>query len=239
MQNMLEGLLPVVKSASENGLLRNSKHMVDESPPHKSPTRTRGAIVLCGGQSIRMGQDKANLPFGPETMLQRVVRKLGEVIDPCRIVVVAAVGQKLPILPGEVILTHDRVPGRGPLEGFSVGLEASPAEVDTLFITSCDAPLLVPAFVNRLFDLCDAHDVAVPFDGQFLHPLTAVYRTTIRPHVDALLAANQLRVNGLFERINAHHVSLEELRETDPQLLSLINVNDPAGYQTALRFFEL
>ena len=47
-----------------------------------------GGLVLCGGRSRRMGLDKASLPFGPETMLNRVVRKLSEVVSP--IVVVAA-----------------------------------------------------------------------------------------------------------------------------------------------------
>ena len=51
-------------------------------------------IVLCGGKSTRMGSSKALLPFGSETMLQRVVRLLGEVVSP--MVVVAAVDQELP-----------------------------------------------------------------------------------------------------------------------------------------------
>ena len=55
------------------------------------------ASCLCGGKSTRMGVPKATLPFGPETMLQRVVRLLGTVVSP--IVVVAARGQELPELP--------------------------------------------------------------------------------------------------------------------------------------------
>jgi len=66
---------------------------------------TIGGVVLCGGKSTRMGSPKALLPFGPETMLQRVVRLLGTVVSP--IVVVAATGQDLPPLPASVILTRD------------------------------------------------------------------------------------------------------------------------------------
>ena len=61
---------------------------------------TAGGIVLCGGRSTRMGVPKATLPFGPETMLQRVVRLLGAVVSP--IVVVAAREQSLPELPDDV-----------------------------------------------------------------------------------------------------------------------------------------
>jgi molybdopterin-guanine dinucleotide biosynthesis protein A len=79
-----------------------------------------GGIVLCGGKSSRMGTSKALLPFGSETMLQRVVRLLGEVVAP--IVVVAAVDQALPALPQGTIVTRDEHEGRGPLEGLRAGL---------------------------------------------------------------------------------------------------------------------
>ncbi|MGZ6054814.1 MAG: molybdenum cofactor guanylyltransferase, partial [Isosphaeraceae bacterium] len=60
------------------------------------PTLIVGAVILCGGESRRMGQPKAWLPFGPERMLQRVVRLVSTVTGP--IVVVAAPGQELPSL---------------------------------------------------------------------------------------------------------------------------------------------
>jgi molybdopterin-guanine dinucleotide biosynthesis protein A len=74
---------------------------------------TAAGIVLCGGRSTRMGVPKATLPFGPETMLQRVVRLLGSVVAP--IVAVAAREQKLPKLPEDVIVTRDEREQRGPL----------------------------------------------------------------------------------------------------------------------------
>ena len=65
-----------------------------------------GGVVLCGGRSRRMGFAKASLPFGPELMIQRVLRLLGEVVDP--LVLVAAPRQELPDLPGDVIVAHDQ-----------------------------------------------------------------------------------------------------------------------------------
>ena len=85
-------------------------------------------IVLCGGKSTRMGSSKALLPFGSETMLQRVVRLLGEVVSP--MVVVAAVDQDLPALPRDVIIARDEREARGPLEGLRAGLKALPADVE-------------------------------------------------------------------------------------------------------------
>src|SRR5438132_566108 len=98
--------------------------------------------MRCGGKSTRMGAPKATLPFGPETMLQRVVRLLGTVVSP--IVVVAAREQSLPELPNGVVITHDEREQRGPLEGLRAGLKALPSSVEFAYITSCDVPLLIP-----------------------------------------------------------------------------------------------
>ena len=146
-----------------------------------------GGIVLCGGKSTRMGTSKALLPFGPETMLQRVVRLLGEVVSP--IVAVAAVDQVLPELPGDLIVTRDEREGRGPLEALRAGLKALPEDVDAAYVTSCDVPLLVPAFVRQMLDLARGYDIAVMEIDGFPHPLSAVYRRATLPHVESLLAA--------------------------------------------------
>src|SRR6186713_2816693 len=97
-------------------------------------SRAVGGVVLCGGKSTRMGTSKALLPFGPETMLQRVVRLLATVVSP--IVAVAAPGQSLPELPADVIVTRDEREGRGPLEGLRAGLKALPATVEIAYVTS-------------------------------------------------------------------------------------------------------
>src|SRR3954464_8854944 len=88
-----------------------------------------GGIVVCGGRSTRMGSSKALLPFGPETMLQRVVRLLGTVVSP--LVVVAAPEQALPELPASVSITRDEREGRGPLEGLRAGLKALRPDVES------------------------------------------------------------------------------------------------------------
>src|ERR1043165_2456560 len=71
------------------------------------PAMRKGAIILCGGKSSRMGRDKATLPFGGELMLARVVRLLSEAVDPQGIVVVAAPNQSLPEVPAPVMIARD------------------------------------------------------------------------------------------------------------------------------------
>lgn len=178
-----------------------------------------------------MGTSKALLPFGPETMLQRVVRLLSQVVAP--IVAVAAADQVLPELPADVIVTRDEQEGRGPLEGLRAGLKALPAHVEAAYVTSCDVPLLVPAFVQQMLQFAERFDVAViELDG-FAHPLSAVYRRTTLPHVEELLANNRLRPAFLFEAVKTRRVHPMEVT-SDPELHTLQNLNTPEDYAKAL-----
>jgi len=190
-----------------------------------------GGVILCGGKSSRMGFPKALLPFGPELMLQRVVRLLSEVVSP--IVVVAAPEQDLPELPVDIILARDEREGRGPLEGLLAGLMPLVGRVDAAYATSCDVPLLKADFVRQMIARLGKHDIAVPVEEKYQHPLAAVYRTAVVPHIADLLAHDQLRPTFLFERVRTLRVPVEQLKAADPQLQTLANLNQPADYIAA------
>jgi molybdopterin-guanine dinucleotide biosynthesis protein A len=191
-----------------------------------------GGIILAGGKSTRMGSSKALLPFGGETMLQRVVRLLSTVVSP--IVVVAAPGQSLPQLPPNVAVVQDEREGRGPLEGLRAGLKALPGGSEAAYVTSCDVPLLVPAFVRQLIDLLTNHDIAVMEIEGFAHPLSAVYRRGTLAQVEALLAHDRLRPAFLFEAVRTRRVLPAEMTSADPELLTLRNLNTREDYLEAL-----
>jgi molybdopterin-guanine dinucleotide biosynthesis protein A len=188
-------------------------------------------IVLCGGKSTRMGSSKAMLPFGSETMLQRVVRLLSEMVSP--IVVVAATDQELPALPHDVIIARDEREARGPLEGLRAGLKALPPDTDAAYVTSCDVPLLVPNFVRQMLDLARGYDIAVMEIDGFTHPLSAVYRRATLPFVEDLLGKNRLRPVFLFEAVKTRRVRPDEMT-ADPELRTLRNLNTREDYERAL-----
>jgi molybdopterin-guanine dinucleotide biosynthesis protein A len=190
-------------------------------------------IVLCGGQSKRMGRPKAWLPFDGEYMLPRVVRLLGQVVSP--IVVVAAPGQDLPPLPDNVQIARDDVTGHGPLQGLAAGLSALGDSADCAYLTSCDVPFLQAAFVRRLLELLGEHCICVPHVGDFHHPLAAVYRLGVLPKVARLLAEDRLRPFFLFEQVPTRVVEAAELADVDPAFQTLRNLNTPDDYETALR----
>ena len=168
------------------------------------------AIILCGGKSSRMGRDKATLPFGPELMLQRVIRLLGEVVDQDHIVAVAAPDQPLPPLPG-VTVVRDRCQGRGPLEGISAGLDLISPEIAAVYVTSCDVPLLVPAFLSRGCLSClKTMSSRFRVEAEQFHPLAAVYRPSILTVVRPLLLADKLRPRFLFDEVDTRSIPVDE-----------------------------
>lgn len=195
-------------------------------------TPRAAGIVLAGGKSTRMGTSKALLPFGPETMLQRVVRLLGTVVAP--IVVVAAADQELPPLPDGIIVTRDEREGRGPLEGLRAGLKALPQTAERAYVTSCDVPLLETGFVTQMLDLSAGYDVAVIEIDGFTHPLSAVYSRATLPVVEDLLARDRLRPVFLFESVKTRRVQPAEMT-SDPDLRTLRNLNTREDYEGALR----
>jgi molybdopterin-guanine dinucleotide biosynthesis protein A len=192
-----------------------------------------GGIVVCGGQSKRMGRPKAWLPFAGELMLPRVLRLLGEAVGP--LVVVAAPGQDLPPLPPGVDVVRDEEKGRGPLQGLAAGLKALEGRVDAAYASSCDVPFLKPAFVRHLIDLLGDKQICVPHVGPYHHPLAAVYRLEVAAAVERLLAEDRLRPIFLFELVPTRIVGAAELADVDPTFQALRNLNTPEEYEAALR----
>jgi len=211
-----------------------------DAPPSRGvPDRPLryGGVVLVGGRSTRMGRPKAWLPVAQRTMAAAVVESVRQGLRDAGgvsavrppMVVVAATGQDVPPLE-DVLITHDRVPDEGPLRGMEAGFSALASSVDVAFVASCDTPLLKPAVVTRMLLLLGDADAAVPVvDGRH-HPLAAAYRVNLLPRVQALLAARRRRPFFLFQEVATREVSAEDLRVSDPELISLRNINTPQEY---------
>lgn len=180
-----------------------------------------------------MGRPKAWLPFHGEWLLPRVVRLLRTVVHP--VMVVAAPGQEVPPLPGDVAVVRDEEQGHGPLQGLAAGLAALDGQAEAAYLSSCDVPFLQPAFVQRLIELLGDHLICVPRVGEYHHPLAAIYRLAVLPRVRQLLAANRLRPFFLFEEVPTRVVTAADLADVDPTFQTLRNLNTPEDYEAALR----
>jgi molybdopterin-guanine dinucleotide biosynthesis protein A len=196
-------------------------------------------IVLAGGRSSRMGTPKAALEWHGSTLLRRITSLVARSVDG-PVVVVRAPGQPLPTLPADVSVVEDPREGLGPLQGLAAGLAAVAGDARAAYLSSTDAPFLHPAFVRRVVcALDDDVDVVLPHARGFPQPLAAVYRTTLTPLVDELVAAGRLRPAFLFEACRVRRLDASALvgdpavAALDGELESLLNLNEPADYESA------
>ena len=190
-------------------------------------------IVLAGGRSSRMGAPKAALEWHGSTLLRRVSGLVGRAVDG-PVVVVRAPGQELPPLAPGVEVVEDAREGRGPLEGLAAGLAALAGRADVAYVSATDVPLLHPAFVRAVAAaLAGDVDVALPVVGGHPQPLAAAYRVALQPLVEDVLAGDRLGSAALFERCRVRRLDEQALLAADPELLSVLNVNEPAELAAA------
>ena len=196
-------------------------------------------VVLAGGRSTRMGRPKASLEWHGSTLLHRVTGIVARAVDG-PVVVVRAPDQELPPLAPGVRVAEDAAEGRGPLQGLAAGLAAVAEEAEVAYVSSTDVPLLHPAFVRAVGRAVDEEvDIALPIVHGFRHPLAAAYRTSLLPEVEQLIDADRMRPAFLFERCRVRELTEDvllrdrELEAADPELLSVLNVNEPDEYQRA------
>lgn len=188
------------------------------------PTR-HAAIVLAGGRSERMGEDKAALAWEGATLLERSVRELSGIGV---VVVVRAPGQRLPPLHAAAIVTDDAHPDRGPLQGLASGLRAVGAGA-TAFVCAVDMPLMDAAFATRVLAALDAGaDAAVPVVGGRLQPLAAAYRSEAADRAEELLAAGGRSLMALLDLL-----VVRRLDDLPGAAEAVRNVNTPAELEAA------
>ncbi len=178
-------------------------------------------IVLAGGESRRMGRDKATLrvPGGTTTMVEHVAGIIAERCEP--IFVMAAVGQPLPALQARVIRDDSRF--QGPLPATGRGLRAAAeAGARLAFVCAVDMPLVTTDLIDELVRLAveTNAEVVSPWDGRS-HFLAAVYRTDLADRIDRLVASGERRMSALIDASDAQQIVLSDSRP-------LTNVNTAA-----------
>jgi molybdopterin-guanine dinucleotide biosynthesis protein A len=196
-------------------------------------------IVLAGGRSSRMGTPKAALEWHGSTLLRRTAGILARVADG-PVVVVRAAGQALPALPPAVEVVDDPCEGLGPVQGLAAGLAAVAGRAEIAFVCSTDLPFLHPAFARRILRaVADGADVGLPVARGYPQPLAAAYRTTLAAVAERLVREQRLRPAFLFDECTVTRLDDAALRADpilaalDPDLDSVLNVNEPADYEAA------
>lgn len=183
-----------------------------------------GAIILAGGQSRRMGTDKALLRLAPEgpRLLEMVLATLKPLASPILISTNRPTEYSWSGLP----LVEDNYPGCGPLAGLEAGLAASPAELN--FLVACDMPWLAAPLLEYLLQLAPPYQAVIPLDqAGRAEPLCAVYSKSCLPVIRRNLAGGILKMTGWLTEINTLCVPAAQLTQYDADLWSFRNLNRP------------
>ena len=186
-----------------------------------------------------MGTPKAALEWHGSTLLRRTAGIISRVVSG-PVVVVRAAGQPLPALPRHVEVVDDPRAGLGPVQGLAAGLAAVAGRAEVAFVCSTDMPFLHPAFVRRvLLAVADGADVSLPVARGYPQPLAAGYRTTLAQVAERLVKEGRLRPAFLFDECAVIRLDEAALRADpalaalDPDLDSVVNINEPADYAAA------
>jgi len=195
-----------------------------------------GAILLAGGLSTRMGQDKAALEIEGRTMLERLLLTLRPLV--AETVVIRAATQTLPKIPQElktwIKVGRDSVEGRGPLQGIVDALPLLSAEIDKVFLLTCDLPYLTGEWLQTLRDIMtDEYDLVCTEEDNITNPLLALYRRPVLEPASELLAAGKRRPLLLWDGWRMARLSAPE--ET-PWICQ--DANTPEEFQKAKTYFQ-
>ncbi len=200
------------------------------------------ALILAGGRSQRMGQDKLWLALAGVPLIARVVQRVlpvaGEILfsanAPERFAALISEldGQGV---PAQVVA--DQFAGAGPLAGLQVGLSA--ARHDLVLAVAADMPFVELALIRWMIGLAPGYDAVIP---QWPHPATghlaweplhALYRRRCLPAIATRLTAGERRVQSFLPDVQVRVVSPAEVARFDPEGRSFFNVNTPEDWQRA------
>lgn len=190
---------------------------------------TTSGIILAGGQGMRMGRDKARLPWGGTTLIEQSVATLRGVVSEVLVVVKDARGFR----HVQARVVEDLVPDAHALGGLYTGL--SLAANDRCFACACDAPLLNPALIRFLIQQADGWDLVIPRTREGLQPLHAVYRKSVLPAIEQQLRMRRWDLCTLAPNVRARIIGPGQIARLDPGALSFFNINTPQDYATARR----
>ncbi|MBP3791919.1 MAG: molybdenum cofactor guanylyltransferase [Methanobrevibacter sp.] len=186
----------------------------------KSSENIKSCIVLCGGQSRRMGQDKGSMIIQDKPMIKHVLSTLNDEIN--EVVIVLNDKERIGkysqfINPKDytynLTFVEDKIKNKGPLPGIMTGLEQ--INSNYALILPCDSPYVSKSYIHAIFkEIDDEYQAIVPYhdDENMLktsEPLHSIYNKNIISTIEDLLGEDTLHIKGMIEKVNAKFVLID------------------------------
>jgi molybdopterin-guanine dinucleotide biosynthesis protein A len=181
-------------------------------------------VILVGGQSRRMGVDKAFLEVEGVPLLGRVLEVFKEIFA-----VTILVGGSSDRLAGFGLPCHPDIYPGSALGGLYTGLMA--AETPFIFVAPCDLPFPSGDVIRHLVSVRNGYDAVVPVGATGYEPLLAVYGKNCREPMRGLLEQGNCRIYDIYGDLNINFVNSEILNRLEGGEKTFINLNTRDEYE--------
>ena len=188
-------------------------------------------VILAGGESTRMGKNKAFIEINGKRIIDRTVSLFREVFDD----VLLVTNTPLDYIELKVRIVTDLVSGKGSLGGIYTGLFFSSSS--KAFFVGCDMPFLDRRVIQYFLSLAQTADIVVQRTKDYWQPLHAIYPRTLLKPIERLLQQGELKIIKTYQGMRVREVTGEELKRFDPDLHTLSNFNTPEELKKLLETY--
>ncbi len=179
------------------------------------------AVILAGGNSVRMGENKAFLQINGVPIINRIYTLLEDLFEE----VIIVTNQKDLFKSFDSKITADLLPNKGALGGLYTGVFFSSFHYS--FCVACDMPLLNRSLIQFLITKANHEDAVIPRTADGLQPLHAIYSKACLGPMKKVIEQDKQRIVDFYDLIKVRIVDEKEFLHLDPRRESFINVNTP------------
>jgi len=191
----------------------------------------RGAIILAGGDSRRLGRPKALLEFNGQTLISLMVERLGSIFSDITLVTDRPeLYRDLPVyLTGDLLQREEK----SPLRGIHAGLSSSSHPYQ--FVVACDMPFINLELIKYMARFAPSYDAVVPHvGGEYYQPLHAFYKRSCIDIIERQVCQGHYKVSEFYRNLEIRFIEPAEIARFDPGQESFININTWQDYEQAL-----
>jgi molybdopterin-guanine dinucleotide biosynthesis protein A len=188
--------------------------------------------IQAGGQSRRMGTDKAMVLLGGKPLIEHVLERVEGLGN--EILITSNNHENLSYL--EIPLIRDTIPGAGALMGLYTALRA--AQGTRVLVLACDMPFVNRQLLEYMIAFDPHADVVVPTHDGFFEPLHAIYSKGCLPAIEAALENRQSQVISFYDQVHLRTLNEKELRRFKPEGRSFFNINTPDDLILAEKYLQ-
>jgi len=183
------------------------------------PIKGCTCVILAGGKSKRMGQDKAFVKLANDTLLNIVIRNMQPLFK--KMLISVRESREHLLFPQ----LYDRGNGAGPMVGIETALERVASQ--WVFAIACDMPFVSSELIYSMAEKRTDRDIVVSFVAGSLQPLAAFYSKSCLPCMQSQLESGDRSLKSLIKKLDATIFTEDECRRYDPDLRSFSDLDTP------------